>query len=344
MRVYYSEKHKLRDAKTELYGGELVAPFEAPFRAEWILEAVKKSGHRDIHSPKEFDLSVAKQIHDTNYLSFMETVWERWVGDGYKGEAIPTAFPVRRMQQLRPPRDVEGALGYYAMAAETAISKGTWQAALSSMQVAMSGADYLYETGSPSFALCRPPGHHCSIDQYGGYCFINNAGAAAQHLLNKGMKKVAILDVDFHHGNGTQDIFYERNDVFFASIHGDPMDAFPHFLGFADETGKAKGEGFNANYPLPPGTPYEEWSQVLKDALEKISSFGAEALIISLGVDTFENDPISFFKLTSDDFTRYGEMLGAAKIPTLFCMEGGYGVKEIGVNVANVLEGFENSN
>ncbi len=341
MRVFYSEKHKLRDAKTELYGGELVSPFEAPFRAEWILQAVKDAGHIDIQPPHEFDMAVAKQIHDTDYLNFMETVWERWIAEGYKGEAIPTAFPVRRMQQLRPPREVEGALGYYAMAAETAISDGTWQAAQVSMQVAMSGADHLYETGRPAFALCRPPGHHCSIDQFGGYCFINNAAAAAQHLLNKGIKKVAILDVDFHHGNGTQDIFYERDDVFFTSIHGDPMDAFPHFLGFADEIGKGTGEDCNINYPLPPGTPFNIWREALTDALEKISRYGAEALVVSLGVDTFENDPISFFKLKSDDFIRYGEMIGAAGIPTLFCMEGGYGVKEIGLNVANVLNGFE---
>ncbi|MGB7286330.1 MAG: histone deacetylase family protein [Salaquimonas sp.] len=342
MRVYFSEKHKLRDAKTELSGGQLVSPFEAPFRAEWILEAVREAGHSEVLPPVEFDLTTAKQIHDHDYLEFMAGIWERWVADGYKGEAIPTSFPVRRMQQNRPPTDVEGALGYYAMAAETAISEGTWEAAISSMQVAMSGADYMVKTGKPAFALCRPPGHHCSIDQYGGYCFINNAGTAAQHCLNNGMKKVAILDVDFHHGNGTQDIFYHRDDVMFISIHGDPMDAFPHFLGFADEEGEGAGMGCNINYPLSRGTLYTEWSAALKHALTKIEAYGAETLIVSLGVDTFEKDPISFFKLTSDDFTRYGELIGAAKIPTLFCMEGGYGVKEIGLNVANVLCGFEN--
>jgi acetoin utilization deacetylase AcuC-like enzyme len=271
----------------------------------------------------------------------MSTIWERWVKEGYKGEAIPTALPVRRTQQHRVPRDVEGALGYYAMAVETAVTKGTWEAALSSMQVALSGAADVISNGKPVFALCRPPGHHSSIDQYGGYCFINNAAVAAQHFLNSGMKKVAVLDVDFHHGNGTQDIFYERGDVFFASIHGDPLDAFPHFLGFGDETGTGKGEGANINYPLPPGTTYDVWADALKDSLERIRAFGAEAMVVSLGVDTFEKDPISFFKLKSNDFTRYGKVLAGAGLPTLFCMEGGYGVKEIGLNVANVLSGFE---
>jgi acetoin utilization deacetylase AcuC-like enzyme len=341
MRVYYSEKHRLRDAKTELHGGELVKPFEAPFRAEWILAAVQKAGHGDVVSPQIHDLTIAKKVHDPAYLAFLETIWDRWVGEGYKGEAIPTALPTRRTQQNRIPRDVEGALGFYCMAVETAITQGTYEAARSSMDVALSGAQWVIDTGKPAFALCRPPGHHSSRDQYGGYCFINNAAVAAQSFLDSGAKRVAILDVDFHHGNGTQDIFYERGDVFFASIHGDPLDAFPLFLGFADETGNGDGDGANINYPLPPGTPYNTWSETLVNALARIEKFGAEALIISLGVDTFEKDPISFFKLKSDDFTRYGTLLAKAKLPTLFCMEGGYGVKEIGLNVANVLSGFE---
>jgi len=343
MDVIYSEKHKLRDAKTELYGGELVTPFEAPFRAEWILDAVQTAGHGEIRSPEAFDLETALQVHDPQYLAFMETVWKRWVDDGYKGEAIPTCFPARRFEQSRPPRDVEGALGYYGFAAETAITENTWEAAIAAMQVAMTGADLLAQTGKPVFSLCRPPGHHCSIDQFGGYCFMNNAAVAAQHLRNSGVGKVAVLDVDFHHGNGTQDIFYLRDDVFFASLHGDPLDAFPHFLGFVEETGNGKGDGYNANYPLPPGTPYEIWAEALENALKRISAFGAEAMVVSLGVDTYEKDPISFFKLKSADFSRYGERLGQFGLPTLFCMEGGYGVKEIGLNVANVLSGFESA-
>ena len=176
---------------------------------------------------------------------------------------------------------------------------------------------------------------------YGGYCFLNNAAIAAQTLRDNGMKRVAIVDVDFHHGNGTQDIFYRRDDIMFASLHGDPMDAFPHFLGHADETGAGEGVGFNHNYPMPPGTTFDVWRRALKDALEKVAAYQPDALVISLGVDTFETDPISFFKLKSEDFTTYGADIAAVNLPTLFVMEGGYDIAEIGLNTVNVLTGFE---
>ena len=201
MRVVFSEDHKLRNARTELYGGQLVPPFEAPFRAEWILAAVKEAGFTDVVAPTKHGLETALKVHDAGYLTFLEGAWDRWK-----------------------------AAGYYCNAAETAISPGTWEAALSSMSSAIDGADLVAAGHKAAFSLCRPPGHHAGIDMFGGYCFINNAAVAAQRLLDKGAKKVAVLDVDFHHGNGTQDIFYERGDVFFASLHGDPADAFPHFL------------------------------------------------------------------------------------------------------------------
>jgi acetoin utilization deacetylase AcuC-like enzyme len=162
-------------------------------------------------------------------------------------------------------------------------------------------------------------------------------------LRDHGVSRCAVLDVDFHHGNGAQDIFYERGDVMFASIHGDPREAFPHFLGYADETGAGKGEGANANFPLARGADWTIWEAALIRALQKIKTFGAEALVVSLGVDTFEGDPISFFKLRSSDFARVGERIGQAGLPTLFVMEGGYAVAEIGVNAVNVLTGFEGS-
>jgi len=176
---------------------------------------------------------------------------------------------------------------------------------------------------------------------YGGYCFLNNAAIAAQFQIDSGAKRVAVLDVDFHHGNGTQDIFYDRGDVMYLSLHGDPLDAFPHFLGYADETGQGDGEGCNLNYPMKPGTGFDKWRAALDDALDNIRIFGAEILVVSLGVDTFENDPISFFKLTSDDFFTYGRSISRLGIPTHFVMEGGYDIDEIGLNTVNVLQGFE---
>jgi acetoin utilization deacetylase AcuC-like enzyme len=150
------------------------------------------------------------------------------------------------------------------------------------------------------------------------------------------------LDIDFHHGNGTQAIFYDRSDVFFVSLHGDPKNAFPHFLGHADEKGSGEGVGYNCNYPMPPGTTYDVWTKSLDDSISKIQNFSPNALIVSLGVDTYENDPISFFKLKSDDFFDVGRKIASINLPTLFVMEGGYAIKEIGVNTVNTLKGFEN--
>jgi acetoin utilization deacetylase AcuC-like enzyme len=341
MRVYYSEKHKLRDAKTELHGGLLVKPFEGPFRAEWILEAVQNAGFTDVQAPAEHGLETALKVHDAGYLEFLRTCWDRWEAHGFEGEAIPTSFPCRRSQTARVPKHIDGAVGYYTNSAETSISKGTYEAAISSMDVALSGADWLNAGNRFAFSLCRPPGHHAGRDLFGGYCFINNAAVAAQRLLDHGARKVAILDVDFHHGNGTQDITYRRGDIFFASLHGEPENAFPYFLGYADETGEGAGEGLNANYPMPSGTPWAVWSAALEDSLKKIKAYGGEAIVVSLGVDTFEQDPISFFKLKSPDYIKMGEMIAANGVPVLTLMEGGYGVPEIGLNVANVLKGLE---
>lgn len=175
---------------------------------------------------------------------------------------------------------------------------------------------------------------------FGGYCFLNNAALAAQHLRNAGINKVAVLDVDYHHGNGTQAIFYDRPDVFFASIHGDPRTEYPFFLGHADETGAGAGIGCNLNLPLARGSDYAAWSAALELAIQAIKADGAQALVVSLGMDTFEGDPISGFTITSDDYLRMGERLKAIGLPTVLVFEGGYAVDEVGVNAANVLQAF----
>lgn len=340
MLTVYSEDHKLRDARTELYGGELVPPFECPARVDYILQQIKTVNLGEVQAPNPFDLSALTSVHDADFLQFLETCAADWQAAGYQGEAIPSCWPARGMQQ-RLPDDIEGKLGYYAMAAETSISNGTWEAARASADVALTAQQVIHDGASSAFALCRPPGHHAAADLFGGYCFINNAAVSAQAFIEQGANRVAILDVDFHHGNGSQAIFYHRSDVLFLSLHGDPRDAFPHFLGYTDETGAGDGEGYNINYPMGPGTDFVTWRGALVDALQKAKRFGAEALVISLGVDTFEHDPISFFKLTSDDFKSYGALIATLGIPTLFVMEGGYAVEEIGINAVNVLQGFE---
>ena len=342
MKTFATDSHRLHFPDGELSGGEFVRPFECPERWQHIVDALAERGFSSPVAPQQMPANLPGQVHDNDYLHFMENAWRLWQEAGYTLPALPTVFPARRMQQ-RIPEHIDGKLGYYAMALETAITAGTWEAARGSADCAYSAAMHVQAGNRSAFALCRPPGHHAGIDLYGGYCFLNNAAIAAQQLLNEGASSIAILDVDFHHGNGTQDIFYERDDVLFISLHGEPRDAFPHFLGYDDERGKAAGEGFNINYPLPEGCSYTKWSEALSDALEKISNYAPDALVVSLGVDTFEKDPISFFKLKSDDFTHYGALIAQLDLPTAFIMEGGYAVAEIGVNTVNVLEGFGNS-
>lgn len=342
MITVYSEKHFMRNARTELYGGELVLPHECAQRAEFVLDRVKATGFGDVIAPGAFGLEPVLRVHDAQFVEFLSSAWNDWLAAGNRGEAIPDCWPARRMAQRRPD-SISGRLGYYAMAAETSISAGSWEAACASADVALTAAARLSAGERSAFALSRPPGHHAARDLYGGYCFLNNAAIAAQYLRDHGTGRVAILDVDFHHGNGTQDIFYDRSDVLYCSLHGDPREAFPYFVGYADEIGSGAGEGFNLNLPLPRGTDFASWSAALDTALERIRRFAPGAIVVSLGVDTFENDPISFFKLRAADFTSYGRLIGALHIPTLFVLEGGYAVDEIGVNVVNVLQGFEAS-
>ncbi len=340
MRTVYSERHKLRDAQTELYGGQLVYPFERPSRVELIIDRVRTQRLGEVVAPDDFGLEPVLRVHDRDFVKFLETAWDEWSAAGFEGEAIATCWPARRMVQ-KPPNHIDGKLGYYALAAETSISPGTWEAAIASKDVAVTGAKFIQDGAGCVFALCRPPGHHATSDLFGGYCFLNNAGIAAQWLLDQGAGRIAILDVDFHHGNGTQDLFYDRDDVLFVSLHGMPEETFPHFLGYANETGAGAGEGYNVNYPMPPNTPFDIWREALVVALERIHSYGPDTVIVSLGVDTFERDPISFFKLTSDDFTTFGAMIAGLGRQTLFVMEGGYAIDEVGINTVNVLVGFE---
>jgi acetoin utilization deacetylase AcuC-like enzyme len=341
MRTFFSEDHRLHFPQAELSGGQFVTPFERPSRVEYVLRRLKERGLGDIEAPGAVDFTPVRQIHDAGFLEFLETAWAEWKAAGFAGEIISTGFPARRMPGAgRRPRHIDGKVGYYALAAETAITAGTWAAAQSSCASAQAAQRHVAGGKRAAFALSRPPGHHAASDMYGGYCFLNNVAVVAEMFRIDGARKVAVLDIDFHHGNGTQDIFYDRGDVFFASLHGHPEDAYPYFIGYADETGEGSGEGATANYPMRPGTLYGEWSQALDHAIGRIRAFGAEALVVSLGVDAFKEDPISFFKLESDDFTDCGRRIEKLGLPTVFVMEGGYAIEAVGVNTVNVLDGF----
>jgi acetoin utilization deacetylase AcuC-like enzyme len=339
MKIVYSENHRAHFAQGEIFGGEFVTPFERPSRMEYILRELKRRGMTDIAAPKPIDMKAVARVHDKGFLKFLETAWGEWVAAGNRGEILPSSFPNRSLRQ-RIPKSIDGKVGYYIHSLETCITAGTWEAATSSAAVALTAQRLVAQGERAAFALCRPPGHHAHDDLYGGYCFLNNAAIAAQAFRDQGAARVAILDVDFHHGNGTQDIFYNRADVLFCSLHGEPETAYPNFLGYKDETGAGKGEGFNINYPMKPGTDFATWSRALNAACAAIKKFGPDALVVSLGVDTFEKDPISYFKLKSPDFTTYGARIAKLKLPTLFVMEGGYAIEAIGTNTVNVLQGF----
>lgn len=341
MRIFFSEDHRLHFPQAELFGGQFVTPFERPSRIEYVLRRLKERGLMDIVAPGPVDLAPVRRVHDAGFLDFLATAWDEWKAAGFAGEIIATGYPVRRMPGAeRRPRHIDGKVGYYSLASETAITAGTWAAAQASCATAQAAQRHVAGGARAAFALCRPPGHHAAADMYGGYCFLNNASVAAEMFVAGGAGRVAILDVDFHHGNGTQDIFWNRGDVLFASLHGHPEDAYPYFIGYADETGAGEGEGTTANYPMRPGTSYGEWSTALDDAIARIRKFGAEALVVSLGVDAFKEDPISFFKLDSADFTDCGRRIAKLDLPTVFVMEGGYAIEAVGINTVNVLEGF----
>jgi acetoin utilization deacetylase AcuC-like enzyme len=335
----YSEDHRLQDGKAELAEGKLVPCFEMPRRADLVLAEVKRAGLGEIVAPQEFGLDPLLRVHDADFVEFLSEAWDAWAALGRSHDALPLNWLAPGMRRKRPD-NIDGRLGYYSFDAGTPITAGTWRAITSSANVALTGAARISAGDRGCFALCRPPGHHAGRGYYGGYCFLNNAAVAAQSLRDAGAAKVAVLDVDYHHGNGTQDIFYDRADVFFASLHADPSQEYPYFLGYADETGAGVGEGCNANYPLPWGTGWDRWAQALADALARIRGFGAEALVVSLGVDTFKDDPISQFRLESAEYLRLGAAIASLGLPTLFVMEGGYAVEAIGVNAVGVLRGF----
>lgn len=321
-------------------GGQFVTPFERPSRVEYVLNRLKERGLADIAAPEPVEAEPLRALLDTGYLAFLETAWDDWKAAGMAGEIIAANVPARGMHTDRIPESIDGKVGYYCHASETSITRGTWAAALSSVASAQSAQRHVAAGAAAAFALCRPPGHHATRDQFGGYCFINNAAIVAQMFLDTGASRVAVLDIDFHHGNGTQDIFYDRGDVLFSSLHGAPQEAYPHFIGYADETGRGAGEGSNLNYPMPRGTGYSHWSAALDDAVAKMMAWAPEALVVSLGVDAYKDDPISFFRLDSPDFIDAGRRIGRLGLPTVLCMEGGYAIEAVGINTVNVLEGF----
>jgi len=340
MRVVHSPLHARHDGGMELYRATLVPCFEAPERAESILRAVQGAG-LEVSEPREFPTEVLHRVHDVAFVEFLRSAHAQWRAAGRDGFMLPSAFPARGLRRDHVPSGINGKMGYYCFDPGTPIVEGTWDAAFASARCALTAAALVAEGARSAYALCRPPGHHAARATYGGYCFLNNAALAAQHLRDRGFRRVAVLDVDAHHGNGTQEVFWDRADVLFVSIHGTPETDYPYFLGHADERGSGVGEGFTCNFPLPRETVWAEYSKTLDAACDVVARFAPAALVVSLGVDTFEGDPISPFALRGEHFPLMGKRIAALQVPTVLVQEGGYAVAEIGANVVGVLGGFD---
>ncbi|MBI5277526.1 MAG: histone deacetylase family protein [Burkholderiales bacterium] len=343
MRTFYNASHNLHQGRFEMHRGALVPCFEVASRADFVLAELRKRNLGPIENAPPATIEALQRVHAPRYLDFLQGAWDEWVAldpANAQRDAIGSYWPIRTFRSDVLPANFHARLGLFSYDAASPLTAGTWEAARGGAGCTLAGVSCLQQGERAAFVLTRPPGHHAGHDFFGGYCFINNAAVAAQALRDGGARRVAILDVDYHHGNGTQAIFYARADVFFASIHGDPLTEYPYWLGYADERGTGAGEGCNLNLPLPRGTDFAGWRAALKQALQAIAGFGADALVVSLGVDTFEGDPIAGFHLRSDDYLRMGEDIAAAGLSTLFTFEGGYAVDEVGTNAVNVFQGF----
>ncbi|MEM6901336.1 MAG: histone deacetylase family protein [Pseudomonadota bacterium] len=334
METYYSDQQIRHAPVREMQDGKMVPYAEKPERVETLLKAVGSP-----IAARDHGLAPLLDVHDAGYVAFLQSAHDEWRSAGRKGDAFPYVFPARGRRPLNLER-IDARLGQYAYDCGTPVTQHTWQAAYWNVQTALTALDAVMDTSQNTLALCRPPGHHSGKDYMGGYCYLNNVAIAAQAGLNRGAQRVAILDVDYHHGNGTQDIFYNRGDVLTVSIHADPKTDYPFYWGHADETGSGPGSGCNANYPLPRGTEWSTYSATLQRACEAVGAFKPDLLIVPYGADTFERDPISHFKLKTDNYRDMGNTIAALSLPTLVCMEGGYAVDALGANLASFLSGF----
>lgn len=343
MLTFASDAHRQHHPRQPFHDRDgLTIPPEVPERAERIRAAIHGAGFT-VEAPTVHGLEPILRVHTAPYVEFLEHAHERWrtmMDAPADGEAVPYARAIRG-QPAPEFQSIIADLGWYSHDND-AVLAGTWPASVGAVDVTLSAWEAVaHGRTNVAYALARPPGHHAAADSYAGYCFLNNAAIAAHAWTERGAR-VAILDVDYHHGNGTQQIFYDRDDVVFVSLHADPVDEYPFFLGFSSEHGSGAGAGFTHNYPLAPGTTWDSYGLALDSAAAVITEFAPDALVVSLGVDTAAEDP-DRFELTGDDFTRIGARIGALRLPTLLVQEGGYDLAVIGRNVVNVLRGVEDS-
>ncbi len=340
MKVYYSEAHRKHDPSFEVFDGGLRVPYlETPERMDRILEALRQTDWAEIIEPKDFGLGPIHAVHDKDYVDFLASAWTEWLASGPRDSSVllPATFALRRHPQK--PTSLLGRAGYYMMDLSACIVAGTYPAALAAANCALSAAEAVANGEGAAFALCRPPGHHAGKDYAAGYCFINNASVAANWLSAKG--KVAILDIDYHCCNGTEDIFYERADVLTISLHADPNFEYPHYVGHANETGAGAGLGFHSNFPLAKGTDEARYLSALEEALDLLRKFAPKYLVVSAGMDIYTEDPLGTMKITTEGIGEIGRRISALDLPTVIVMEGGYDNDALGRNIAGLLGAFQ---
>ena len=334
MKVYSNPKQRDHAPVSELQNGEMVPFAEKPERLDAMIASLGP-----ITVGADHGLAPIQAVHDANYIAFLQTAHAEWVKAQRPGDAFPYVFPVRHRRPLDLSR-IDAQLGQYAFDCGTPISTHTWTAAYWNAQTAISGMADILDGADTALGLCRPPGHHAGRDYMGGYCYLNNTAIAAQMAIDAGSARVAILDVDYHHGNGTQDIFYERSDVLTISLHADPSTDYPFYWGHADETGLGRGQGFNLNLPMPRGTEWEEYRKQLEIGREAVANFAPDVLIVPFGADTFREDPISEFCIDTHDYHAMGQCIAELNLPSLILTEGGYNIDFLGENVKNFADGF----
>lgn len=336
MKIIYAPAHCLHNPARE-FAPEGCIPYpESPQRAEAIITALRAAGFSDITAPKSEDLEPILAVHRHDYIRYLEHIYAAWVEAGETSEMVVASVFALGIRAQKP-QALASQAGYYSYDT-TPLVEGTFAAAVEAAHCALAGADLLLAGESVAYALCRPPGHHASSYQYGGYCYLNNAAIAAARLARG--DKVAILDIDYHHGNGTQDIFYETGRVCVVSIHADPERAYPFYWGRQQEKGRGAGRGANHNYPLPAGTDDEAYLEVVEQALERIARFEPGFLVVSVGADIYREDPLGDFSVTLDGFGRIGEKLAGTGLPTLLVQEGGYHIDSLGAALVHLLDAY----
>jgi acetoin utilization deacetylase AcuC-like enzyme len=345
--VVWSDACRLHEPGGEIWIGVRSDGTELPARIDVIRDELLRRGAQIVQARAHSD-EVLLRVHDASLVSYLASIWEEWVAVGIpddpgQNRVVPYVFAHASLSthvELNIPTAVWARPGYFAYDTMTLVGEGTWSAARAAVDVALTAVDLVVEGAPAAYACCRPPGHHATRTSYGGSCYLNNAAVAAASLLEHVGAPVAVLDIDAHHGNGTQELFYDSADVVVGSVHVDPGDGwFPHFLGFAEERGGGAGEGANHNIGLTPGSDDKDWLAAVDELIERVR--GAKALVVSLGVDAAASDPESPLQVTPAGYREAGRRIGATRLPTVLVQEGGYDLLTLGELVAETLEGFE---